>query len=214
MTKFARLFILAVLACTAAFAQAEKAAPATAPAPAGPTKIGIIDIQKAIAFSNEGRRDFEVLQKKFEPKQTQLQGLQKELADLQDRLKTQGDKLNDDARNSLTNQIQTKQKNLQRDFEDAQGDFQNQQSEIVNRIGGKLMKVLDKYAKDNGYTLILDVSTQQSPVLWASTATDVTEPVVNAYNTESGVPAPATPTAPAAKAPTAPHPTGAAPAKK
>jgi outer membrane protein len=213
MTKFARLFVLAVLAVTAAFAQADANATPAAATPAGPAKIGIIDIQKAIIATNEGRRDLEALQKKFEPKQTELQGLNKEVTDLQNQLKTQGDKLNDDARANLSKQIETKQKTLQRNFEDAQSDFQSQQNDIVNRIGQKMMEVVDKYAKGNGFTVILDVSSPQSPVLWASTATDVTEAIVTQYNAQSGVPASvAAPATSPVKSPIAPKP--AAPAVK
>ncbi len=113
--------------------------------------------------------------------------------------------MNDDARGTLTKNIETKQKTLQREAEDAQGDFQNQQGEIANRIGGKLMEVLDKYAKQNGYMLILDVSAQQSPVLWAANQTDVTKDIVEAYNAQSGVAAPAAP-AGASATPAAPRP--------
>ncbi|HET8668627.1 MAG TPA: OmpH family outer membrane protein [Terriglobales bacterium] len=209
MTKFARLFVVAVLASVGAFAQT---APAAAPAPAGPAKIGIINIQQAIVATNEGRRDLEALQKKFEPKQAELQNLNKEVTDMQTQLKTQGEKLNEDARNSLVKNIDSKQKSLQRSFEDAQADFQGQQNDIVNRIGQKLMEVLDKYAKDNGYTVVLDVSTQQSPVLWAAQSTDVTQPIVLAYNAQSGVAAPANAAAPAPKAGAVTRPPAAKPA--
>ncbi len=201
MKKFASLLALAVLA-SAAFAQTAAAPAATAPA--GSAKIAIIDIQKAIVATNEGRRDLEALQKKFEPKQAELQNLNKEVSDMQTQLKTQGEKLNDDARNNLNNQIAAKQKTLQRNFEDAQADFQGQQNDIVNRIGQKLMESLDKYAKANGFTVVLDVSSQQSPVLWANPSTDITPAVVDQYNASSGVAAPSTPSP--AKAPVAtPH---------
>jgi outer membrane protein len=196
MTKFARMFAIAVLASVGAFAQTGAPAAPAAVVPSGPAKIGIINIQQAIVATNEGRRDLEALQKKFEPKQGELQNLNKEVSDLQGQLKTQGDKLNDDARNNLVKSIDLKQKSLQRNFEDAQADFQGQQNEIVNRIGGKLMEVLDKYAKDNSFTVVLDVSSPQSPVLWASQTTDVTKPIVDAYNAQSGVAAPANATAP------------------
>ncbi len=211
MKKLASLSILLVLA-TAAFAQTAAApaptaaaAPAAATVPAGPAKIGIIDIQGAIVRTNEGQRDLKALQTKFEPKQNELQNQNKELTDLQNQLKTQGDKLNEDARTNLQKQIDTKQKQLQRNFEDAQADFQGQQNDIVNRIGQKLMQTVDTYAKNNGYTLILDVSNPQSPVLWANTASNVTDPIVEQYNAASGVPAqPAAASAPAR--PAAPRP--------
>jgi outer membrane protein len=198
-------FILALAAILSVGALAQNgsaaATPApTAPAPTGPLKIGIINMQQAILASNEGRRDFEALQKKFEPKQTELKGMNDEVEGLKKQLNTQGDKLNDEARSNLVKTIESKQKSLQRSLEDAQGDFQAQQNDILNRIGQKMMEVLDKYAKDNGYTMILDVSNPQSPVLWAGASSDVTKAIVDAYNTQSGVAAPPATSRPSASA--------------
>jgi outer membrane protein len=194
-----------VLLSVTALAQTGSAAPTPA-ATSGPTgnKVGIINIQQAIQLTNEGKRDLEALDKKFEPQRTTLQSLQKEVQGMQDQLKTQGDKLNEEARAKLVRDIETKQKSLQRQLEDAQGEYQGAQGELVNRIGGKLMEVLDKYAKANGYAMILDVSNPQSPVLWASAPIDVTQEIATAYNATSNVPAPAassTPPAPSASRP-------------
>jgi outer membrane protein len=43
--------------------------------------------------------------------------------------------------------------------------------------------------------MVIDVSTQQSPVLWAAQSVDITKPIIEAYNQESGVPAPPKPAA-------------------
>jgi outer membrane protein len=184
-------------------ALAQAAAPAAAAAPAV-TKVGIINIQAAIVNSNEGQRDFESLQKKFDPKRQELEGLNKEVDELQKKFNTQGDKLNDEARGDLLKQIDSKKKLLQRNYEDANTDIQAQQNEIANRIGQKLVEVLDKFAKDNNFTIILDVSGQSSPVLWAASTVDITKPVVEAYNAASGVAAPAKPAAAAKPVGTAP----------
>ena len=186
---------LTALAQTAA----RPAAPPPAPAGPAPTKIGIINIELAIIGSNEGQRDFAALQKRFEPKQNELQTMNKEVEDLKKELNTKGDKYNDDARANLVKSIEQKQKVLQRSLEDAQNDFQTQQKELANAIGRKILQTLDKYAKDNGYAVILDVSNPQTPVLWAGTSVDVTKDIVDAYNVESKVPAPPPP-APSAAA--------------
>jgi outer membrane protein len=201
MRKFAGFMLVAMLVTVNALAQSSPAAPAAAAnapaasAPAASTpgyfKIGIINIQQAILASNEGQRDFQDLQRKFEPKQAELQNTGKEIDDLKKQLNTQGDKLNEEARNTMVKNIESKQKSMQRSLEDAQADFQAQQNDIANRVGGKMLEVLDKYAKDNGYLMILDVSTPQSPVLWAGPSTDVTKAIVDAYNAQSGVAAPA-----------------------
>jgi outer membrane protein len=158
-------------------------------------RIGIINMQQAILASNEGQRDFQALSKKFEPKQAELKGMNDEVENLKKQLNTQGDKLNEMARANLVKSIESKQKELQRNLEDAQSDFQSQQNDILQQVGQKMMQVLDKYAKENGYALVLDVSNQNSPVLWAGASSDLTKSIVDQYNTVSGVPAPATPAA-------------------
>ncbi len=188
--KLFRFLLPAALLTVTALAQTGTANAASSPASATSGRVGIINIQNAIVMTNEGRRDLEALQKKFEPTQTQLNNLNQEIENLKKQLQTQGDKLNEQARADMVKNIETKQKNLQRQVEDAQTDFQGQQNEIANRIGGKLLEVLDKYAKQNGYGVIIDVSSQQSPVLWAAQNTDVTKEIVDAYNAQSGVPAP------------------------
>ena len=196
--RFIPAMALAIIFSVPALAQS--AAPAASAAPAV-TKVGIVNIQAAIVNSNEGQRDFETLQKKFDPKRTELESLNKEVDELQKKFNTQGDKLNDEARGDLLKQIDSKKKTLQRSYEDANTDIQAQQNEIANRIGQKLVEVLDKYAKDNNYTLILDVSGQASPVLWAASSVDITKSVVDAYNAQSGVTAPAKPAVKPAAAP-------------
>jgi outer membrane protein len=174
---------------------------------AGPNKVAIINIQAAIANTNEGQRDLDALQKKFEPKQIELKSLSDEVDNLKKQLAAQTEKLNDDERNRRVQAIESKQKTLQRDLEDAQNEYQSQSNEIAQRIGGKLMQSLDSYAKQNGYAVVIDVSSQQSPVLWAAQSVDITKPVIDAYNVVSGVAAPApkpagsTPAAPSAMAP-------------
>ncbi len=226
---------VAVLSVSA-LAQSGNAAGSPAPAgasgggsPAAPAagavsnRIGVIDIQSAILATNEGRREFEALQKKFEPKQNELTKLNQEIDELKKQLQAQGDKLNEEARGTMVKNIESKQKNLQRQAEDAQGEFQQQRDEIASRILQKLGPVLDKYAKANNYAVILDASQPwpQGQVVWVSPPVDVTKEVVDAYNAQSGVPAPATsgaPSAPSATRPAAPGGTrpagaGTAPAR-
>ena len=182
---------------------APSAAPATAATnPAGAltmkatgTKVGTINIEQAIFSSNEGQRDFQALSKKFEPKQNELKNAADELDGLKKQLNAQQDKLNDESRDKLVKQIEGKQKVFDRSQQDAQEDFQGQQGEIGNRILTKMAPLIVKYAADHDFGLILDTSQQwpRSPVLWNGPAVDITQPIVEAYNTQSGVPAPAAP---------------------
>jgi outer membrane protein len=195
------LFVISALAQTSAPASgsaASSAAPAPAAAtsttPTGTLKVGTINIQDAIFLSNEGRKEMETLQKKFDPKQAELKGQNDELEALKKQLSTQGPSLNDDARTTLQKQIEGKQKTFDRNVQDAQEDFGNQQQEIASKILQKMAPMIVKYSQENGFGLIIDTSKPwpQSPVLWWNQdAVDITKPVVDIYNVQSGVPAPA-----------------------
>jgi outer membrane protein len=182
------------------------AAPAAA-ASAGPAKIAVVAFQVAVAQTNQGQRDFSDLQKKFEPKRAQLKTLSDEIDNLKKQLQAQGATLSEAERASRTQSIDTKQKLLQRSAEDAQNDFQQEMQELYNGLASKVYDVLSSYAKQHGYTLVLDAAQQQSPVLYASESTNITKAVIDAYNVKSGVPAP-----PAAAEPSAPAPAHKAPA--
>jgi outer membrane protein len=165
--------------------------PASAPAPTatGPTRIGVISIQDAILATNEGQKEFEALGKKFEPKRTEIKSMSDEI----DSLKKQLDASkapNDENRAGLVRQIEAKQKSLTRSQEDAQNDFVGQQNEIAQKILQRLGPVIDKYAKENGLGLIIDISKPwpDGPVLWAGQSVDITKPIVDIYNQQSGVP--------------------------
>jgi len=189
------------------------AAPATTTGPNTGTKVGAINIEGAIFGCNEGRRDLEVLQKKFEPKQSELKAQNDELDGLKKQLSTQGPSLNEEAAATLKKTIETKQKVFDRAVQDAQEDFGNQNQEIAGRILQKLAPALMKYAQDNGFGLIVDTSKPwpQGPVVMAGEGVDITKAVVDIYNVQSGVAAPAS-TGAAAK-PAAPKPAGTGTAK-
>ena len=192
---------LSTLLCGAALAQGTTTAAATGASAAAPTttKIGIVNIQDAIIATNEGKKEFDTLKQRFSPKESELKNLNDEVENLKKQLQAQTDKLSDDERNTRVKSLEVKQKTLQRNYEDAQNEFQQAEQEVVNRIGSKMLTVLEKYAKANGYSVVLDVSNPQTPVLWASQGTNITKELVDAYNAE----APSMPAAPATTKPAA-----------
>ena len=187
-------------------------APAAAVAPAGPAKIAVIMFQPAVMQTNEGKRNFADLQKKYDPKRTQLKGMSDEIDSLKKSLQSSGTTLSDAERQTRLQAIDTKEKAFQRMGEDTQNDFQQDLQQTYTQLAEKVYNVLQAYAQQNGYTIVVDRSTQESPVLWASQSTDISEAVIEAYNQKSGIPAPAgaagaaTPSAPTPHSATRPAP--------
>jgi len=174
-----------------------------------PSKMAIINIQVAISQSNDGQKAANDIQSRFAPKRQALDKAQQEINALQDQLKNQEKTLSDDARAKLLKNIDDKTRVFNRDNEDASNDLQSAEQDAINEIGQKMMNVLSEYARKNGFTLVLDVSSPQTPVLYADAAIDITKDIVDLYNQSTAKPAagaaaPATTPAPAPAAAAAP----------
>jgi outer membrane protein len=131
-------------------------------AAAAEQKIGVIQVQAA--------------------KRKELETKQGDLRKLQESLQKGGSVMNEQARAQLTREIDSKNKDYQRSLEDAQAEFQGEQDKLLNELGQKLLAVINKYAKDNGYTLVIDVSNPQTPVMFAADSIDITKEVVDLYD--------------------------------
>ena len=168
-------------------------------------KVGIINIQDAIMRTEEGQKTAKALQDRYEPRRADLETKKRELDDLQAQLAKGRNTMSEDARNSLIRQIDLKTKILTRDNEDATAEFQAEEQKQINAIGGKMLNVVEKFARQNGYSIILDISSPQSPVLFAINSVDITADIVALYDKAHGAAAPAG----AASQPTASAPGGA-----
>jgi outer membrane protein len=143
-----------------------------------------------VAQTNEGQRNFADLQKKYQPKESQLKAQNDEIETLTKQLQAQGATLSEAARASQARTIDEKKKKLERDAEDLRNEGGQEAQEMYGALASKVYDVLNTYAQQQGYTLVLDVSQQQNPVLFALPSTDISKAVVEAYNAKSGVPAP------------------------
>lgn len=164
-------------------------------------KVGVINLQNAIAGTKDGQKASGDLQKKFEPKRVDMERRQTEIQRLQDQLSKA---TTDTERARLNREIEQKTKSLNRDREDARAELDQEEQRIVNDLGSKVVAASEKYARDHGYTWIMDISSQQTPVVYFSETIDITKDVIDLYD-KGGAPAstagaaPAKPVVPPAK---------------
>lgn len=185
-------------------------------------KVGVINLQSAIVGTKDGQKAATDIQARFNPKKADLDKRQADIAQLQDQLNRGQNTLSEDARQKLARQIDQKTKLVNRDTEDARAELDQEEQRIMNELGSRIVALIDKYAKDNGYVMILDVSSPQTPVMFASNTVDITREIIELYDknapapqygtgtTTSGIvapapkPAAARPVAPPAPKPAAP----------
>jgi outer membrane protein len=155
---------------------------ANAQAATTPTKVGIIHIQNAILATKDGQKAANDLQSKFGPTKSQIDKMQNDVLQVEDKLKKGSQTLSDDARQQLMRDRDQKATALKRATEDAQAEVEQEEGKIMQELGQRVMQVVAKYANDNGFAIIIDVSSQQTPVLWAANGIDITKEIVDLYD--------------------------------
>jgi outer membrane protein len=192
------LFVLGV----AAMAHAQTAAP---------SKVAIIHIQNAILATKDGQKAQSDLGAKFNPRKQALEQLQSSVATMQDQLSKGSATMSEDAKAKLMKDIDDTKKRGQRDAEDFDAEVQQEEGKLMNSIGSRIMQVIIKYCTAHGYSMVVDVSNPQTPVLWADPGVDITNDIVKLYDEAHPGTAAAAPVKPTA----APKPaTSPAPARK
>jgi len=206
--RTAGLAAACVLSAGAALAQG---APAAGTAASG--KVGVLNVRQAILSTAEGKLASAELQSQFAPRQTELENMNKQINDLRQRLAACEGKCSQEEIARLTTQGQRLAQQLQRKQDEMQEDANAAQAEVFERLGRKVNDVLDRYARENGYILLLDYSAQNTPIVNFSPQVDVTQEIVRLYDQAYPVKAGAAsqPKAPAAK-PAATNPPAAKPA--
>lgn len=178
----------------------------------GGTKIALVSIQDAITRTQEGQKQTQALRAKYEPRENQVKAKQAEIASLRDQLNRGQNTMSDEAKRKLLREIQTKERQLKRAAEDAETDFQAEFRQFQQEAFGKIRQIIRKYMTDKGYSLVLDISNPQTPVVDASNELLITNDIIELYDQQhpaagaaaaAASPAAATPAAPAVPAGTA-----------
>jgi outer membrane protein len=174
-------------------------------------KIGVLNMQDALVATKDGQKAVADLRSKYSPKDQELQKRQQELTAKQEQYRKTQNTISETAKTTLERDIDSMQRTMQRDVDDVKQDMDADQQRMVNELGQKMMQVISKYAADNQFTAVFDVSGQPNNILYASNTADITQAVIALYDKA----APVTPSAPASKAPAttsaAPRPATSAP---
>jgi outer membrane protein len=185
---------------------------APVPGTAQTQKIAVINMQTALAETNDGKKAVNDLRAKFGPKDQEFQRRSQELQAKQEDLRKRQNTMSEDARAKLEADIAAISRNLQRDSDDAKQDMEQEEQKMVQELGGKIMQVINKYATDNQYAMVFDVSGQPNNIMFASAASDITRDIIALYDKSAPVTPSAPPSGPSASRPapsttSAPRPT-------
>ena len=141
-------------------------------------KVAVVDVQHAVMQTEDGIRAQGTLKKLFDRRQQELDGKQTELARAREDIEKQSRVVSREALAKRMDDWQRRMVELQTVFVDYNKELQKMQGELTAPIIKKVIGVIDRLAKKNGYELILDK--QAAP--YARPDLDLTEQIIQMYN--------------------------------
>lgn len=155
--------------------------PAQAQETAG-TRIALVSIQDTISRTQEGQARSAQLREKYKPEEDKIKAKQAEIQSLQNQLAEGANVMSDEAKRKLQRDIETKRREAQRSVEDAEAAFQKEVQAFQQDVYGKARTIIHDYMLEKGYSLILDISNPQSPVVDAKTELLITNDIIERYD--------------------------------
>ena len=142
----------------------------------GPAKVAIINAQKAVADTQEIKKDQAALEAKYRPRQQQIETLQRELQTIQQQANAPN--LAPAREAELQATFSQKQKQLQRLGEDLQSDVNAERQDVLGRAGRQMTDVVKKIAEEQGLDVVIDVTN----TLYYKPTLDITAAATAAYD--------------------------------
>ena len=164
-----------------------------APKPALAAKVAVVAMRDAMINTQDGRNAMAGMQTKFEPGRVGLEKRQSELQTMADQLRKGAATMTAEAQQKLNNELAAKKKIFDRDADDLNTEVEQEDGKLMQDLSVKMGGVIDEYAKQNGYTVVMDAA---QPVLWAAETANITPDIVKLYDQKYP---PAKPAAPAGK---------------
>ena len=145
------------------------------------TRIGTVDLQRAVSESKEGASDRASLLKKGEVLKAELRLLLAEAEKLKTELEKGSDQLSADERAEKTRLLQKKGRDLQNRQREAQEELKQTESDYLKKLLAKFGAILAKNGEEDKFAVILD---RNAGVFYAGTKTDVTPALVKRADEE------------------------------
>lgn len=149
-------------------------------ASAADSKIGYVDIQKAIQSTKAGKKAKKQLETQFNKKKKELAKLESDIKKMTKDLEKKKLVLTDEKRLKKQQEIQREMLKYREMVGKSQVEIQEKERKLTLPILKKIRTVIGKIAEKEGYTFVLEKSEQS--VLWAKKEADLTEKVVKAYD--------------------------------
>ena len=146
-------------------------------------KIGVVDLQRAINETEDGRQAKRRLKKLFDERQKSLDSKQQQLKAQKESLERQQDVLSEDALRKKAEKFQAEVMELQQEYMQYQQELSAKEQELTSVILEKMQGILRRIGQTDGYTLILEAN--EGGVVWVPANLDLTDVLIQRYNKQA-----------------------------
>jgi outer membrane protein len=144
------------------------------------TKIGYVDVQRALNEVEDGREARGRLKSEFDEKQKALDERQQDLQGLKEELDKQQMMLSPETKQEKLNELQRKMLEIQQLYFNLQKELSSKEAEMTRPIFERMNGVLNQIAEEQNYGIILEKN--ESSILFARPHMDLTNELIRKYN--------------------------------
>jgi outer membrane protein len=160
-----------------------------------PARLAVIDVQRVLANSSQGKAASERLKKMQEDRVTRAKQMDDEMQKLDADINSKKLSLSEDKLTEMAKQLSDKKIAAQRYAQDAEREMGEARDRALLELENKIKPVIDSIGKEMGLAAIFNKF--ESGLVYASDAIDITDTVIKRFNENAGGPAPAASTPPA-----------------
>lgn len=163
-----KMILMALICGLSGFAQAE-------------TKIGLVDMQKAIQTSSAGKKAKAELEAELEKKKKEIKKKEDDLKKMGEDLERKKAVLSEEVFGKKQAEFQDEMMKYRDNATKTQMELQKKERDLTVPIVDKMKKVISKISKDKGLTVVLENSPM---VLFSEPSLDITDDVIKAFEKE------------------------------
>jgi outer membrane protein len=142
------------------------------------SKVGVINLQKAVLESAEIKAASAAMEARYKPRVAAIEQLNRDIAAISENLQKNSGKLTPQAEATMNSDGTRKQRDAQRLNEDLQADLERERNEILGKATTKMQEVVKQVADAKGLDIVVDVPY----AVFYKPALDITTEVIAAYD--------------------------------
>ena len=142
-------------------------------AAAGDLKIGFVDLAKLSEKAPQIIAAQNKIDAEFSGREKEIVDLQRKVSKMEEDMTTNGPVLSDSQRSTKERELLGKRRELKRMQDEFRDDLNIRKNEMLRSVNEEIGKVIEKFAKDEKYDLIL-----AQGVMYAGSKVDITEQVL------------------------------------